>query len=502
MGWFSYPKKSCLALKQGFMREIIRQPNDDFETPQNWLLVSEALPDVQEEAIRKGLRFLGGVAIRGVAEIIPEKEVGHEATLMTAVQFAALGDSNSKEFIKNNVSTDIAERIFKAGHQTRVHMNFEGGALYQKDRRLLDVHRNTLEHTVLIPEMLQRTTYEMTNVLAFEQLFSRGILETHDAVIFSPASTSMDVEQKRAYGFFLDTETCSIQRLSATGNSAVLETALVAGKRNRDSRRHDMDAINKILMSKGIEAGLEDGTEAIRHIILIPKGEASGVEDIVDWYDDAAGGTFYGQDKPRQDYQAYAEECQQRVDGFTDMVDAITNQLIEEAHTFKTPLEAILRLDKLSEQYCVRRSIEDKTIDIAVFGEKAALDIEETRFFMEIGDYARAERALENALKNSDSSSCPLFKGTSGEGPSGGGDDRSESSDASEEKWMTCPFCSAKVFGDPCAKELTCADCVALVYEGKVLSKGNGGSAKRYADRKAVWSSPEQVKFPLPFSMV
>lgn len=483
------------------MGEIVRQPNSDFETPQGWLLVSEALPDVQTEAVQKGLSFLGSVAIRGVAEIVPTKEVGHEATLMAALQFAALGDPTSKEFVKNNVSTDVAERLFKAGHQTRVHMNFKDGILYQKNRRLLDVHRNTLEHTVLIPEILRGTTHEMTNVFGYELLFACGILETHDAAIFSPTSTSMGSEQKRAYGNFLDTETCSIQLLSATGNNAVLETALVAGKRTPSSPRHDMAAIKRLLERRGINIPLEDGTDVKKHIILIPKGDISGVEGIVSWYDDAVGGTFYGQDKPRQNYQAYAEECWQRADGFTDMVDVITAQLIEEAHTFKTPLETILRLDKLSEQYCLKRSISDTSIDIAVFGEKAALDIEETRFFLEIGDYARAERALESALKNADSSSCPLFKGAGSEGPPGGSDDRSESREASEEKWMTCPFCSAKVFGDPCAKELTCADCVALVYEGKVLSKGNGGSAKRYADKKATWSNPEHVKIPLPFSM-
>lgn len=483
------------------MGEIVQQLNTEFDTPRSWLLVSEAMPDIQAEAVQNGLNFLGSVAVRGVVEIAPVKEVGHEATLMAAVQFAALGDQISKGFVKNNVATDIAERTFKAGHQTRVHMNFKAdGALYQNNRRLLDVHRNTFEHTVLIPEMMRRATYEMTNVFVYEQLFARGILETHDAAIFSLASTTMAAEQKRAYGMFLDTETCSIQRLSATGSSAVLETALVAGKRTPNSQRHDIHAVNRLLANEGIEIKLEDGTEAIRHIILLPKGQTRGVEDIVSWYDSAAGGTFYGQDKPRKNYQAYAEECQQRADGFMDMVDAITAQLIDEAHTFKTPLEAILRLDKLSEQYCVRRSIEDRTIDIAVFGEKAALDIEEARFFMEIGDYARAERAFENAVKNADSSSCPLFKGSSSEGPSGVNDEQSESGEVSEEKWMTCPFCSAKVFGDPCAKELTCADCVALVYEGKVLSRGNGGSAKRRADKKAI-APDKQISFVRPLSV-
>lgn len=484
------------------MGEIERQPNGEFEpTRSNWLLVSEALPGIEIEAVQKGLRFLGSVAIRGAIETASVEEVGHESTLMAAVQFGALGDQASKGFVKNNVATDVAERVFKAGHQTRVHMNFKDGALFQKGRRLMDVHRNTLEHTVLIPEMLRRTTYEMTNVLTFEQLYAQGIFETHDAVVFSPSSTAMTLEQKRSYGFFLDTESCSIQRLSANGDSAMLETALVAGKRTRDSERHDIGAIQRLLKSRGIETTLADGTEAVKHIILIPKGEISGVEDIVAWFDSMAGGTFYGQEKPQQNYRAYAQECQERSDSFGDMVDAITAQLMEEAHTFKTPLDAVMRLDKLSEQHCLKRSVTDTTIDTAVFGAKAALDIEETRFFLEIGDRARAERAFENALKNSDSSSCPLFKGASSEGDPEGKDGRSEDGETSEEKWMTCPFCSAKVFGDPCAENLTCNDCIAAVYKGQVISQGNGGSRKRHADKKALWASPEHIKLPASFLM-
>jgi len=57
---------------------------------------------------------------------------------------------------------------------------------------------------------------------------------------------------------------------------------------------------------------------------------------------------------------------------------------------------------------------------------------------------------------------------------------RSEEND-SEKKWMSCPFCKAKVFDDPCAKKLSCWDCKARVVNGKVVDTGDGGFKKRSA---------------------
>jgi len=49
---------------------------------------------------------------------------------------------------------------------------------------------------------------------------------------------------------------------------------------------------------------------------------------------------------------------------------------------------------------------------------------------------------------------------------------------------MTCPFCGAKVWGDPCASVLSCRDCRAYAKNGRVIYKGDGGHKKR-AERAA-----------------
>lgn len=55
---------------------------------------------------------------------------------------------------------------------------------------------------------------------------------------------------------------------------------------------------------------------------------------------------------------------------------------------------------------------------------------------------------------------------------------------AGDKKMMNCPFCGAKVWGDPCARVLKCWDCNAMAKDGKVVNSGDGGHKAR-AERAA-----------------
>ena len=456
-----------------------------FETApdKQWLLAENAFPEVQAEARQAVTHFLGGVAVRGETGEKMSAEAPNDASLMAAAQLAAMGDERSRKVVTTNVATDVAERLFKAAHQTTVRMEMVDGQLQQDGRKVTDVHRNTLEHTVLIEEMMRRTKYELNNALLFERLHRAGVLQKYDALVLSPSSTTMTLQQKKDYGLFIDTESCSIQYLRADGNDITLETAFVAGKRTPDSERHDLQAIQAMAAQRGIELAVDDGSELLKHVLLVPKDEVTGVADVVEWYDDAAGGTFYGQDAPRQDYHEYAKACEERAHGFDGIVESIVNQILAEAHTFRTPLEAIMRLDELSEEFSVKHAVGDVSIDAAVFGETAAMHIQEARFFIQQGQFDRAEASMELAQQTADSSSCPLFKGASGEGGGDSSDPSSASGEgASEKKWGHCPYCKALVYVDPCAKKITCRDCTAEVNDGVVISTGNGGTASRLAE--------------------
>lgn len=449
-------------------------------------LASEAYPHAELEARCKLTSFLGATAIRGETARIPDADIDNESTMLYSVQAAGLGDTISRQVIETNVRTDLGERLYKVAHQSRVAMKFEDGVLRQNSRSLTDIHRNTLRHMHLSPEMLRRTKIELKNAILFEELQKAGALEDNIVAVFSPTPTAMSLKEKRDYNFFLDTESCSIQMLKTEGQATYIETAMVAGKATPQSERHDIITITKLMQSYGLEVPEQDGTSLLQYVLLIPKSAvANGITDIVRLYDDAAGGTFYGQAMPRLNYNQYAQECEARNRSFDDTVERITDQLILEASNFTSPIDVIERLDYLSERYGVTHAIQDKTIDEAVFGRQAALHIQEARFFIEQGELGRADNSMRKAQATADSGSCPIFKSSKNEVSDNSDGNGAKGEESSGKKLMSCPYCSAKVFDDPCAKVLSCWDCSALVVNGKIKSKGDGGSKARAAAREA-----------------
>ena len=459
----------------------------NWEQTGEWLLATAAFPESQRQASEQFTAFIGSLALRGEA-MSPSLAVDNHSTLKHAIRLAGVGDPEAREVVWTNVAKDVGERLYKIGRST-VTLQADQGKFKQNGRNLTDIHRNTFEHTVLIPEMRQRSGHDTKNVFLAELLHGQGLLKTHDLLVWSTSSTKMTAEEKKDYNLFLDTESCSIQLFSASGNEIMLETAFVAGKATTISPRHDIAAIQKIAKKHGTEIVTDDGTEMMSHVMLIPKTDLpDGITDVVMEYDKAANGTFYGElcdeGKSRQDYLAFAVQCEQREEQFADIVERITNQLIAEAPAFDTPLEAIMRLDELSEWFCVKHAIRHKEINETIFGPVAAMHIEEARFFEERGEHGRAEASMKRAQQTAISGSCPLFKKArnSSEDNTGSGDNAVAESKG--KAWMKCPHCSAKVYADPCASVLKCWDCQAKVVNG-ITYKGNGGSKARVAKKAA-----------------
>jgi hypothetical protein len=77
---------------------------------------------------------------------------------------------------------------------------------------------------------------------------------------------------------------------------------------------------------------------------------------------------------------------------------------------------------------------------------------------------------------------------------SAGMEDKPGSEDGpSKKKTMHCPFCSAKVYDDPCAKVLQCGDCKAKVVNGRVVYEGDGGSKTRASHRAELIKQVEEA---------
>jgi len=380
-----------------------------------WLLAEQARPIESDIARSRAQKLLGSLAVNNVVDVKQaQEETSSNTTLLFATQAARMGDQESRHAVEQNVQTNVAEILYKAGHQTSVFLTYADGQLAQSGRSLADIQANTLRYTTLNPLMRRRSEQELENVFSFEELLGSGALEDYDAVVFSLAPN--DEKTKRDYGFFSDTDTCSIQMLRhRDGSDVELQTALVAGKPSAYATRHDSQAVEYIAQQNGASYSLDSEEDGLRQILLIPKTAApNGVVDIVAQYDWAIGGTFYGEQQTHSqpiDYVAYAEQCEQRNRDFDVVVQQVTDQLLTEAHSFTSPVQAIKRLHKLTEQALVTGAISDESIDVRVFGAESAGYIDAARLMSQQGD---AEKALDlqmKAIKTAASSSCPMFNG-------------------------------------------------------------------------------------------
>lgn len=462
------------------------------EQTEQWLAARQAFPEVAQMADQRTAWFLGGLALQGEVSVERVTDPSNESTLMAAVQLAALGDKQSEQVVFNNVSSDVVERMQRVAAQTKIKLQITGNEFRQEQRSLIDVNQNTFLHTVLNAEMFGRATSQLKNGHLFNGLLEAGVFEKYDALVFEPCST--DEQTKRDYNFFQDTDSMSVQLLKVEGHGAVLETALVAGKKTPDSPRHDMEMIKVLAESKQLELVPTEVNGMVQYVMLLPKKDTPrNIEDVVAECDDITG-TFYGQAKPRQDYREYAKQCYELNESFNDIVETITATLLNEAHAFTSPIEVIHRLDYLSGRLCVRRARTDKRIDLMVFGAEAAMHIDEARAFYEAGDVERGNQAMQKAHQADTSGSCPLFKELSSMRSKDDGSGNSEE-EKSEAKWMNCPHCEARVFADPCAKILKCWDCKAAVIHGVTIA-GDGGSKKRNAEKAKHRAEQKEARVP------
>lgn len=453
------------------------------EPSSGWLLAAEAHEELESRALQETAALLGKVTLTETVELGEAKDE-EGTTLLEALERAAEGDKESAELVRINVAKDVSERIFKVANISKVKINKEGGRFTQNGRRLGDIYANPLRYTYLNEEMQKRSKRQVTNVFLAEALADQSVLDTHYFAVFELAPTNE--ETKRDFNFFEDTDSFSAQLFDLRGDEGILETALVAGKPNPSAERQDIRIINELMRTIGLPALPLDASDSVSHVVLIPKAAApNGISDVVRMYDDAAGGTFFGENKERKDYQTYAAWCEEREARFDDIVQRITNQLIYDVEALDTPLQAIERLDYLSERLTVSRAVKDTAIDARVFGARSALHIEEARFFHERGETERAVMSERKAQQTANSSSCPLYKNEKDTAEIEDQNAQSNQEEDSKTKWMNCPHCSAKVYDDPCATVLACWDCKAMVVGGNVISKGNGGGKKRRKEVQA-----------------
>ncbi len=377
-----------------------------FGQPESWKRVDQAYPEIEEQAWADTRREIGAIALDNTLQSQPTNNQNSSSTLMYAAKRAPY-DIKSYRQTRTNVEKEIPERLLKVGLVSETFMEHEPGlGIVQDGRPIAEIYANSLRFARLQGEMLQRGSIEHKNAGVINQLADAGVLDEHDVLIMSLASTKKEVIER--YGISEKYMAASLQLVSKDENEVICDTALVAGKKNPEAERDDIAAVIELARRHGIDIDTTNPAELLDIVILIPKGELSnGIAGVVEELDEIRGGTFYGQEGvAREDYARHAE--QQRALKFEDIVDAITDILIQEAPTFKHPMQAVKRLGQLADYFTVQYSIENDNIDIDIFGPTSAKLIAKARKAFKEGDEMGVIELTSLAHDSSTNSSCPM----------------------------------------------------------------------------------------------
>lgn len=411
------------------------------------MLVPELSEDI--EVRQEALRFIGACVLDH--EMNPPDNEAHLTvqpieSLYDALGKAAEGSAEAYKMVETNVKTDVVERTMKTGHVSKVDLSInEAGKIQQFGHSLESVQANSLRYAADNPQMRERTEAEATNAFRLEKLYSTGALEDHSFVVFSRAADNMNQNEMEEAGFFTDTMSTSIQVTSAKGDRLVTESAFVSGVKKPGDRRHDAATVVGLADKLGVDLSGKSATEVLGTPLLVPNSLLkNGVIDLVKLYDEQAGGTFFGADKPKEDYIGYLEVCKQREERWQPKVDEVTRKLIELSGQIKDRVDAVKTLGKLSQDSMVVQAFGDLDIDPKVFGP-AANHIEEGRIALMNGEAQKLHLAMISAVKTAVSDSCPSGLGNSVNGePNEKNYLESESDEDCEFISKSCPMCGEK----------------------------------------------------------
>jgi len=412
----------------------------DFARP-----IAYAVPELEADyGVRaRAARFIGQVATGESFQIVvdPGEVTASNDSLMDAIHKAEAGDVSARKLVEINVLTDVIERTIKSGHirETEVEVDDEG-QVQQNGQSDRSIQANSLRYASTRPQIRRRTEAETNNSFRIEHLYGEGVLEDNVFLVASLAADDLSLEAMEDEGFFTNTMSLSFQATTAVGHRRLaIQTAAVAGRRSPTEERHDFETIIRLGAMLGVDLSGKTAAEIINTPLLIPKRlMPNGVVDVVRWFDIAAGGTFFGEGKPQQDYLAYVEQCRQREAELASTAQRIIDDLLAESGSIHTPVEATTRLAQLSEFHMLSRALTDEKIDGLVFGVESAYYLEGARHAIGTGNLELAGTLFKKAAATADSHSCPGGPSRL-RGESDGSDDGKE-----EESNEDCDFISKK----------------------------------------------------------
>lgn len=358
------------------------------------LLADEVIsPELKEEA----QQFIGSVLVGH--EVEGERQF---SSLYEAIEKADEGNLEARAMVMANVRSDVLERVFKDGFVCpKVPLDvLPSGTLGQFGQPYRQVQANALR-LANHPTIISRTHAELNNCFKLETSNRLGLMKDYSFVVFSLA------EDLPEYGFFTQSMSLAVQVTTGEGDHLTTETAFIAGKTEagRYEAPEKVREVYRRLVGVDI-SGLSPAEIIDRPLLIANDLLPNGAVDVVKLYDDIDG-TFYGSEKPRQDYLEHKADCLERATSLARLCQKISAELIKAHDQIGSPLEAVKALANLSQKYTLEQAGKDTSIDPLVFGPMAAAHIMRARITFEMGLLNMAELEMRQAQKFAVSSSCP-----------------------------------------------------------------------------------------------
>ena len=361
------------------------------------------------------------------------------------LDWAETGDEGGIAMLDGSIIKEMSEYLYKAGNVSSAELGVDSQARFLQNGQLMqDVYRNGYQLASAHPILRARTSAEGNNGARLEHLNKQGLLDTHTFVVFSRTPDHLSDEQLDELKFFSATKSLSIQATSKGPDGLKTETAFVAGVPENGQERTDKKSVEAIYEYFGVDCRGKTAEELLDMPLLIPNEYmVNGVIDIVKLYDDINGGTFYGQNKSRQDYKEHKRFCEEREKRLDADRQSIRRQLISENNKLDNAVEVSKRLAKLVEKRLVKIAIKDDSVDERVFGSTSAGNILAARMHTKDGNWELAMVHAQTAVRTAAGGSCPtslesILKIINGETAD---EDNQNSSDNETLECVNCPSC-------------------------------------------------------------
>jgi len=366
--------------------------------------ISEQQDDLIERRRADNYLELGSTALKN--------EVYFEGVQIESLQYAideAETNPLARKYAELSAGTDVVERVEKVEYVSDVEMDVNADAEISSAGQPLKVTQlNSWKFASGRWQMGERVEAENHNVFRLHREYRKGSLEDKHFIEVSLAGDNLSKAAMDDEGFFTDTMTLVLRSTTIKDGVIRMESAFVAGVKNPGEERHDFDTIVKLGKLLGVDFEGKTAADILDTPLLISKKLLpGGIVDLVKLFDDCAGGTFFGQDKPRGDYEEVVTRSRQRDLSFKQKATDIVDELIARKAEIVTERDATRLLNKVSGKHMIIAAKTDKSINPRVFGPESEKYVISARRHYDRGNYDLADAATRRAIMYDASRSCP-----------------------------------------------------------------------------------------------